>query len=226
MPNPAVHTAYWPLRLLAILQEMATQKTNAVLELLGNSGHVETGRNYPETGLLFAADRWRAFYHCHEDMPIHPEEHGHFHIFTATGNQDWAHVAGLSIDTGGQPLQWFTVNRWVTDGPWLERNKLPAQLEYAAADQEEGSLVGNWLGALLQLDHDTMSGLLIRRDEQIQLRLKGHSMAETLDDRDIYTLATQSIDLQSMLEKHLLQNTCPDDEPGRHAAGNPVCTGL
>lgn len=224
--NPTVHNSYWSLRLLAILQEMAAQKTNAVLELLGNIGHLETGRSYPETGLLFAADRWRAFYHCHEATSMHPKEHGHFHIFTAIGNQAWAHVAGLSIDADGQPLQWFTVNRWVTDGPWLERDRLPSQLKTAVADIREGGLTGRWLVALLQLYHDTLTGLLIRRDEQIQLKLKGRSLIEALDDRDIYTLATQSIDLQSMLEKHLLQDACPGAEPGRHVARNLVCNSI
>ena len=226
MHNPTAHNSYWSLRLLAILQEMAAQKTNVVLELLGNIGHLETGRPYPETGLLFAADRWRAFYHCHEATSMHQKEHGHFHIFTAIGNQAWAHVAGLSIDAEGQPLQWFTVNRWVTDGPWLERDRLLSQLKTAAADSGEESLAGRWLVALLQLYHDTLNGLLIRRDEQIQLKLKGRSKIEALDDRDIYTLATQSIDLQSMLEKHLLQNACADAEPGRHAARNPVCNSI
>ena len=57
MHNPTVHNSYWSLRLLTILQEMAAQKTNAVLELLSNIGHLETEQPYPETGLLFAADR-------------------------------------------------------------------------------------------------------------------------------------------------------------------------
>jgi hypothetical protein len=226
MHDPTVHNSYWSLRLLAVLQEMAAQKTNAVLELLGNIGHLETGRPYPESGLLFAADRWRAFYHRHEAASMHLQEHGHFHIFTDIGNQDWAHVAGLSIDADGQPLQWFTVNRWVTDGPWLERDRLLSQLKTAAADIGEGGLAGRWLVALLQLYHDTLTGLLIMRDEQIQLNLKGRSMIEALDDRDIYTLATQSIDLQSMLEKHLLQNACPGAEQVRHAARNTVCNSI
>jgi hypothetical protein len=208
MDLPPDQKSYWALRLLAILQELAAQNTNAVLKLLGNTSHLEPEHHYPESGLLFAENRWRAYYHCHTTTPVNPKEHGHFHIFTDIGNQAWAHVAGLSIDNQGQPLQWFTVNHWVTDGPWLEPHGLPAQLAYAAADREEGDLAGGWLVALLQLYHDTLSGLLIQRDEQINLNLKGRSKAETLDDRDIYTLATQSIDLQAMLEKHLVdENT-------------------
>ena len=99
------HEPYWTLKLLDILQKMAAQKTNAVLELLAGVDQLETERAYPESGLLFAADRWRGFYHCHQSAAIHPEEHGHFHIFTDTGQQTWAHAAGLSIDAEGQPMQ-------------------------------------------------------------------------------------------------------------------------
>ncbi len=198
------HETYWTLRLFTILQEMAAQRTNAVLELVGNVDHFESEHSYPEASLFFAANRWRAFYHCHESTSLHPDEHGHFHIFTDTGDQDWAHVAGLSIDNMGQPLQWFMVNRWVTDGPWLEQGKFPVQLNAAAHDNEEDSLVGRWLLALLHVyHHDALSDLLIKRDEQLQLFSKERSRVETLDDRDIYTLATHPIDLQSMLENHL-----------------------
>ena len=203
---PASHPA---LELLAILQLMATRKTNAVLELLSDVEQLEAERHYPETGLLFMEKRWRAYYHCHDTAPVHPGEHGHFHIFTDIGNQDWAHVAGLSMDNQGQPLQWFMVNRWVTDGPWLERNSLPARLNTAAVDENEGDLVGSWLAALLLLYHHTLSGLLLNRDAQLQLHLKGRSKVETLADRTIYTLATQSIDPQSMLEKQLLDENTP-----------------
>ena len=101
-----------------------------------------------------------------------------------------------------------------------------SQLKTAVADIGEGELAGRWLVALLQLYHDALAGLLLKRDEQVQLNLKGRSMIEALDDRDIYTLATQSIDLQPMLEKHLLQNACPGAEPDRHAARNPVCNSI
>jgi len=225
MTTPSEHASFWSLRLLAILQEMAARQTNAALELLANVEQPETERPYPEGGLLFAARRWRAFYHCHESTALHPKEHGHFHLFTDIGNRDWAHVAGLSIDTEGQPLQWFTVNRWVTDGPWLQQQRLPVQLNHAAAAGEDDSLVGNWLLALLQLYRDTLSCLLIRRDKQLQQGLPGRSKADLLDDRAIYTLATESIDLQSMLEQPLLRhNACPGEETGTR--GGPACTAM
>jgi len=199
------HESYWSLRLLLLLQDMASQNTNAVLKILENVDHLQTECRYPESGLLFAGKRWRAFYHCHEATTMHPNEHGHFHIFTDIGNQSWAHVAGLSIDAEGQPLQWFMVNRWVTDGPWFDRKNFLHQLKYIAMNKDDG-LVVNWLAALLQLYRDGLFNLLKNRDEKILQNLKGHSREEIHDDRDIYLLAEQSIDLQSRLKKHLLQN--------------------
>ena len=196
------HESYWSLRLLALLQDMAAKNTNAVLTILTDVDHLETECRYPESGLLFADKRWRIFYHCHEATSMHPDEHGHFHLFTDIGDQNWAHVAGLSIDAEGQPLQWFMVNRWVTDGPWLESAAFPAQLKYIADDDE--GLVVSWLGAMLQLYRDDLIELLIKRDEQITFFSKEKPKQEAMDNREIYTLATQAIDLQFELEKYLL----------------------
>lgn len=202
----AEHESYWALRLLTLLQQMAAQNTNAALTVLENVDHLESQCRYPDAGLLFAGKRWRAFYHCHEAASMHSNEHGHFHIFTDIGKQSWAHVAGLSIDTEGQPLQWFMVNRWVTDGPWLESEDFLNQLKYAEENHEDDGLVGSWLVILLRLYQNTLSELFMKRDEQIQHKLEGRSKAETLENRDIYILATRSIDLQSMLEKYLLHS--------------------
>ena len=113
-----------------------------------------------------------------------------------------AHVAGLSIDSSGQPLQWFAVNRWVTDGPWLEERDFLDKLEAAKPDEDD-STVGRWLLALLQLYQAPLSDLLIRRDEQLQRHAAPGDYAAVFENRSIYTLATEAIALLPMLEKHL-----------------------
>ena len=195
--------AYWSKRLFACLQAFANRDTNAVLQTLAGVEHIESGKHYPENGLGFADRRWRAFYHCHAADSTHAEEHGHFHIFTTGAEQSWAHVAGLSIDNSGQPLQWFAVNRWVTGGPWLERAVLPVRLD-RASECEDDTPAGRWLFALLQLYRVPLSTLLARRDQQLHHHTKGRGREEVFEDRDIYCLATQPIELQSMLENHLL----------------------
>jgi len=205
------HENYWSLRLLALLQEMATQNTNAVLTILSDVDHLETECRYPDSGLLFADKRWRVFYHCHEAISMHPDEHGHFHLFTDIGNQAWAHVVGLGIDAEGQPLQWFMVNRWVTDGPWLERAVFPKQLKYVAVNDDE-DLVESWLGALLQLYSGELSELLKKRDEQIKFYSNEKGRQRTMESREIYMLATQEINLQFKLEKYLLNDLIINNE--------------
>jgi hypothetical protein len=196
---------YWAGELFACLQEMATDSSNAVLLTLAGVERLERGCRYPDAGLEFAGKRWRAFYHCHDAGPTATGEHGHFHIFTAAGKQDWAHVAGLSIDALGQPLQWFAVNRWVTDGPWLEAGVLPQQLSAAATDAAD-PLVGRWLLALLQLDQAGLAELLARRDTELQRHAAGRDIAEVHADRTLYTLATRRVDLQLLLQQAL---ACP-----------------
>ena len=197
------HESFWSQQLFDCLGEMAVHDTNAVLLTLADVDVVETGRRYPDEGLVFANKRWRAFYHCHQAATQHANEHGHFHIFSDIGDQHWAHVAGLAIDASGQPLHWFAVNRWVTDGPWLERMQFLHQLQ-TIADNEQDSLAGRWLYALLQLYQAEISDLLKLRDERVQSYTHHLKLAAVLEKRDIYTLATKEIELQAMLEKHLL----------------------
>ena len=190
--------------MLGLLREMAARKTNAVLHLLADVGQLQKQCRYPEDGLLFAQDRWRAFYHCHEEVQQQSEEHGHFHLFTDMGDKTWSHVAGLSVDAEGQPLQWFTVNRWVSDGPWLECESLVRQLEYISSDSMADNLTADWLAMMMQLYRDDLRVLLKKRDAYIQQCLNGRDLEQAIEDRELYTLSTLDINLQKMLEKNLL----------------------
>lgn len=194
---------YWSLQLLSLMQEMAAESSNAVLMLLADIGQLETERRYPDAGLLFGGGHWRAYYHCHEAVSMHASEHGHFHLFTDIGDRAWAHVAGLSIDAEGQPLQWFAVNRWVTDGPWLPCQSFFEQLRFITAN-EAVNPVGSWLGGVLQICRGDLFDLLSARDQRLEQFSKKGALAEALENREIYLLASSAIELQSTLEKHLL----------------------
>lgn len=200
------HATYWAEALFGCLQEMASCRTNAALLALAGVERLERGCRYPESGLMFAGNGWRAFYHCHDASSKAADEHGHFHIFTAVGKQSWAHVAGLSIDIMGQPLEWFAVNRWVTGGPWLASGQLWQRLT-TAIDSETDALAGRWLLALLQLDRSGLAELLTQRDSRVELHAGGGYAAKVLGDRSLYTLATRGIDLQSLLENAFVHPT-------------------
>ena len=205
MPLPPGHESFWAASLLALLEKMATQDTNAVLLLFADLDHIEPECRYPDDGIQFADKHWRAFYHRHRSNPMHPDEHGHFHLFTDTGEQTWAHVAGLSIDYQGMPLQWFMVNRWVTDGAWLKRELFYDQLQYIP-DNDDACLTGRWLGIMLQLYHANLFSLLKERDIKLERSMLTASQQDPVDNRDIYMLAEQQIELQHMLEMNLSGN--------------------
>ena len=197
------HETCWAQQVLHCLQEMAAQKTSAVLLMLEDVDVVEVETRYPAAGLSFGEHRWRAFYHCHPAENRQPDEHGHFHIFTDTGGGQWAHVAGLSIDNEGQPLHWFAVNRWVTDGPWLAHSDFILQLQ-SGADCTHDGLAGRWLYSMLQLCMNDLNELFLQRDDRVQQLAHRHDIGDTLDDRAVYVLATKPVALQVLLETHLL----------------------
>lgn len=215
LASTGTHESRWAGQLFACMQDFAARRTNAVMLILADIDRPEPGRRYPEAGLEFAGHRWRAFYHCHDADVQHPQEHGHFHIFTDTGKQHWAHVAGLSIDRSGQPLQWFAVNRWVTGSPWFAREELLRQL--GDRQDRDSSAVGCWLFALLQLYRSTLTELLTRRDEQVRQHALHQERTAVLEDPAIYTLAMLPIELQSMLEKHLLSRADITNDTGQTA---------
>lgn len=200
--NLSDHKFYWCSKLYLLMRHMAKLNTNAVMKVLANVENVEAECRYPESGLMFSDKKWRVFYHCHESVSKHPDEHGHFHLFTDIGDNNWAHVAGLSIDAEGQPLKWFLTNRWVTDGEWLTRDKFIEQLLSLVLSVDD-DMVGNWLCILLHLYSDALFMLYDERDKKVEQSLQGRSRKETLDDRDIYELAASPVNLQAMLEEYL-----------------------
>lgn len=185
-------------RLLACLQEMAEQNTNAVLLLLDGTGKIKNGRQYPEGGLLFAGQRWRAFYHCHGYETEHPAEHGHFHVFADVGEWQWAHVAGLAIDWYGQPVRWFTVNRLLTGGSWIGADRFRV-LTSLPVDVGQDALIGRWLYAMLGLYRTELIDLLKQRDARIQLYKDSSGGQSVHNDRSVCELSTYDIELESTL---------------------------
>ena len=203
MAGKAQHAAHWAQQLLECLQRLAAQQSNAVLQTLAGVDVIQNGRRYPDRDLVFGHDRWRAFYHCHEAEGRSGKEHGHFHIFTDVGDDTWAHVAGLAMDDHGQPLHWFAVNRWVTDGPWFDHARLLPQLQSAEPGPQDG-LTARWLCAILQLCRNELGELLRARDARIRGDANPHDRTAAMDDRHVYLLATREIQLQTLLEQHLL----------------------
>jgi len=196
--------------LLQSLQAMGEARSNAVLELLGDPPVIQQGQRYPADKLRFGADWLRAYYHCHAEPWPREGEHGHFHFFLPLGDKDkqpqWAHLAALSINDEGQPQRWFTVNNWVTGGPWLGRQDLSAALTRALTQRPQ-TLLEQWLLAMLGMYAPDLASLLQQRDQDLHRAAQGQPLGEVHQDRDIYTLATQDIHLATDLQNLLTAPT-------------------
>lgn len=193
--------------MLACVEAFAARADNPVLSILPASSTVETGRKYPEEMLNFGAGAWRAYYHCHPERLPKRVEHGHFHIFRACednrGQAAWTHVAGLSMDGYGQPRTWFTVNRWVSGGEWLDADKLsimPAEIQTDA----DATPSGDWLAAMLAFYAPRLRELLRERDSLIDRLAEKHGGRPAIfDNREVYFLSDLDIQLDTDLAKAL-----------------------
>lgn len=188
------------------IQRLAAGASNPVLELLQGVTQVEQNKKYPEHGLSFAHLGVRAFYHCHDAVSAHANEHGHFHVFLAPDDKqvalsDWVHLAGLSMDQFGQPLRWFSVNRWVGGGQWRTAPELTGLLEQVPTSPKL-LLVEEWLLAMLKVFHQEIEQLLIARDHYLTQHTVRTTLQAILDNRHYYELSTCTIDLLTKFQQH------------------------
>lgn len=172
--------------------------------------------HYPADDAISPRTKSRYFYHCHPPAERGVGEHGHFHFFLpksvigdpldcraapidlAIKRADVVHVAALSISADGLPLEFFTVNRWVTD-EWLYSAASIAvvldRFDLTGADGDPH--VNQWLTAIVALARPLITDLLETRDAVL-------SAAGWLgEDRAIEITSRASVDLQSIVDRAL-----------------------
>ena len=190
------------------LLEFGRQKSNPVLNVLAGTTPVDKHKYPPGNHLEFGIGKWRGFYHSHSS-PQRPEtEHGHFHLFApivdASGEAGWTHVAGLSMDTMGQPLRWFAVNRWVTDGAWIEA-KVLSEMIRAQRVVSSQAVLERWLASMVSVFNEDIAAMMVARDRRLTRVNESRPDTDNLENRDIYLLAESPIDLLATLQAQLEQ---------------------
>ncbi len=172
---------------LAVPLRYAQAGSSLAYAALAGARTFEVFRHYPERDVVDAAAGTRFYYHAHRlDEP----EHGHFHLFVH-GEQpgEFMHLAALSLDVNGQPLRWFTTNRWVTGEHWRPVAQLLPRLRRWQV-QTGGRLapVACWLSAMVALYRDELVQLLRERDARLAPRLQGRTRADreaVFEDRSL-----------------------------------------
>ncbi len=184
--------------LLRVIQDLGDKHSNPVLEVLESRSTLMQQHKYFAHETEFTGRVLRAFYHCHPSPDHNADEHGHFHIFIRAPSADaleWTHLAGVSMNNFGQPLRWFAVNRWVTAGPWLAANVLQTQLNRLPKATLSMDLTERWLIAMIRFYQAALHELLQERDRVLMDYQARAPSSHTLEDRDIYLLAENRIDL-------------------------------
>ena len=193
-------------QVIECLRKFGAEQSNPVLHLLENQPPVDRAK-YPETALGFGNDQWRVFYHCHDSVEQHGDEHGHFHFFTRSPTDQnnetaWSHLVALSVDGMGQPLQWFMVNQWVTASEWFLNEWLEDAFSGLSKSNEE-HLLQRWFQSMLCLYRDEITYLLRLRDKNFAFLCNKSDLKSCLQDRDIYMLAVEPIALIEKLQANL-----------------------
>jgi len=170
-----------------------------VLEVLAGQQPV-VSKKYPEEELHFNNNNWRGFYHCHDSPGKHQAEHGHFHVFVRIDTpaglaEQWAHLVALAMNFDGQPVAWFTVNQWVTDGAWCKAPELVQKLD-SITFSGQLSLVEKWLLAMLQAYRETIAELLHQRDQSLIQINEKYADSDILHNRDVYALSSSAVSLK------------------------------
>ena len=184
--------------ILNCLQLMGQQQSNPVLEILDLNETYLENKKYPQDKLLFKEDGWQAYYHSHSQPNKVGNEHGHFHIFHQCERQRWTHLVALSMDSQGQPLQWFTTNRWVTDECWQPATRLTEYIQKCSSNNE-WLLTEKWLVAMLKLYEDEIVSLLQLRDKFIIDLEENIEVVDIHENRDYYILSKEMLNLKSKL---------------------------
>jgi len=179
--------------LIDCINQFARQQTNPVLSVIPSDGNIQQNRRYPEPVLQFENAGLRSYYHCHDMKKKPQDEHGHFHIFIQIQPDTWSHLAGLSMDNFGQPLQWFTVNQWVSGESWGEQKSLFDALDLLHINPES-SLIERWLAAMLSVYQQTLKNLIHARNSTLNKLMTSDPLSKVLQDRTHYILSACDID--------------------------------
>ncbi|MBU2788685.1 hypothetical protein HFQ13_10830 [Acidithiobacillus sp. VAN18-1] len=181
---------------------------NVVADILRGHEPYITGEHYPPDDAQDATSGCRFYYHAHD---ADTDEHGHFHPFVplrGKGNdEELIALPAISMDVWGRPRSLFTVNHWVTGGPWLSGPAtLRAMRRFRMEQAYPSWLVNRWITAMYQLVRPHVERLLLERDAALQAAARRTSLAQVFSDREKPVVTWMPIDQTALAVE--LRNLC------------------
>lgn len=193
--------------------EMHSAGVPLMRRVLPDVAVAEIWTHYPVNDAVSASGGGRYFYHAHPPGERNWGEHGHFHIFlpktafaddmqpvlapqpSGAKRADVVHIAALSVNETGIPVQLFTVNRWVTDEWLYAADDIAARLPaFSLVDAPGDPLVNRWLTSMVHLYSDEIIALLHERDEKLA------AADPSGNDRSVEIMSMIAVDLDEKLE--------------------------
>lgn len=189
----------------------ATQASGSLLQSWIGGDEVVAFDHYPPSDVIDIRRGSQFYYHAHRDGG---REHGHLHLFwhaTASGKRRYlsagrarwqrtspTHLFAISLDARGLPVGLFTVNRWVTDGHWIDASTTLSMVDrFDLGATQEHVHSCRWLTLFVKLYRPVIEQLLVRRDQRLGRRA---SLADALQDRRLEILSQMSIDWAADLD--------------------------
>lgn len=187
---------------LATMAKLMEAGGNLALQVL-NGKELEDWEMYPwDGGIHDKKTRSQYFYHHHPQTP----EHGHFHAFYYHGKQ-LAHLVTLSLDNQGEPVELFTVNRWVTGDINLPPDKLKSYLpRFRIEGHGKFQHLHDFLRGIFAMYQPEIGVLLDQREQVYKNYRLAHNGEEPYEDRDLEVTSSLPIDLaghMALLEEEL-----------------------
>ena len=189
----------------------ATAASGSLLQEWIAGREVVEYEHYPPDDLVDTRKGSQFYYHAHRDGD---RVHGHLPLFwhaTASGRRRYlrpgrprwkrsapTHLFAISLDARGLPVALFTVNRWVTAGPWFDAATTMAQARrFALGDLEGHEHSCRWLTGFVRLYLPLIEELLLRRDGRLARRA---DRARALEDRRLELLSHVALDWAADLD--------------------------
>jgi hypothetical protein len=186
--------------------EAATHRHGSLLRCWVDTASPVAMEHYPFDDAVDRATGAQYFYHCHR-----PEvgEHGHLHLFVrADVSGRWrrqggtlTHLVALGLDARGLPLNFFTVNHWVTGGLWFDAARTLALTERFALTPRGRFASGHrWLNAFVLLYRPLLAQALAARDREVIRLTRRRPWARVSQDERIELLSSVPLDWVRDLE--------------------------
>jgi len=154
--------------------------------------------HHPRRDVCDAQAGTKFYYHAHRHGT---REHGHFHLFHyVPGTSRYTHLAALSLDQRGQPMQWFTTNQWVTGEEWRSAPDICELIaHFRVSTAGRFAPLARWLTAMVELFAKDLFQLAHGRDQALERLTREHAdcpLQELLRDQRIDILSHTPADLR------------------------------